>query len=340
MNKYLRKLCAAGLITTLAIGSVGCSAQGQVEALSKEEAATEKAVTEEVSTEEVASGHDHNEARKNRPLGFGISNPDNLLKMEKGTIIVRYPEGYEELAEENLDRLNKMVEYYKEELDIDFDFQLWMCDEANWPEGGAPYGMPSCDQQNNAVLVSVKGGCIVEATLPQLENAPQQALDLFEQAGVTPQEGLEVFPLLLGYHEIGHLLMNENGFHNATRWFNEFLASYHGLAYMAEFEPELAAIWEANAYISPYSEGEMPKITDLNALNEGKIEPVTPEGVKNYDWMQKEFMKLCVLINDELGFSFIHSLEESIGDKGLGTQGELDAMAKVTNQWNIWLENL
>lgn len=234
-----------------------------------------------------------------RPLGFGIEHPENLLKIEKGSIVVRYPEGYQDMAEENLNRLNEMVEYYKKELAIDFDFQLWMCNEKNWPEGGVPYGMPSCDQQNNAVLVSVKGGCIVEATLPQLATAPQHALDLFEQAGVSPEEGLEVFPLLLGYHEIGHLLMNENGFHNATRWFNEFLASYHGLAYMARFEPDLAAIWEANAYISPYSEGEYPAVTDLNAMNEGKIEPITPEGVKNYDWMQKEFMKLCVVINDD-----------------------------------------
>lgn len=335
MKKHIKKIFIFGLIAVFSFGTVGCATKSPETEVKKVET-TEALPVDNNSKEQTASKSQHGK----RPLGFGIEDPENLLKIEKDSVIVRYPQGYEAMAEENLDRLSKMVEYYKDELGVDFDFQLWLCDEANWPDGGAPYGMPSCDPQNNAVLVSVKGGCIVDATLPQLENMPEYAQELFEKAGVTPEEGVEIFPLLLGYHEIGHLLMNENGFDNATRWFNEFLASYHGLVYMAQFEPELAAIWEANAYISPYSEGENPEITDLESMNAGKIEPVTDEGVKNYDWMQKEFIKLCVAINDELGMSFIHSVKDSIGSKNLGTQGELDAMGQVTQQWAKWQESM
>lgn len=54
----------------------------------------------------------------------------------------------------------------------------------------------------------------------------------------------------------------------------------------------------------------------------------------------KEFIKLCVAINDELGVEFIHSVKESIGAKNLGTQGELDAMGQVTQQWVKWQESI
>lgn len=292
MRKHIILFFIVGLVAVISFGGVGCtkqSAETGGEKVESSEALSVEVVVDNTAKKQTENKSQHASKQGKRPLGFGIENPDNLLKIENGSVIVRYPQGYKAMAEENLDRLGKMVEYYKAELGVDFDFQLWLCDEANWPDGGAPYGMPSCDPQNNAVIVSVKGGCIVDATIPQLKNIPTHAQELFDRAGVTPEEGVEIFPLLLGYHEIGHLLMNENGFNDATRWFNEFLASYHGLAYMAKFEPELAAIWEANAYISPYSEGEKPTFTDLESMNAGKIEPVTDEGVKNYDWMQRVY---------------------------------------------------
>ena len=322
----MKNIFAALCVLLILLPALGCtSKKGRLKATG-------------LDTEAAGDGTGSGLPLKDRGALFGIKNISTLAEITREGVTVKYSDGYSQTAEENLSRLLSMADYFKKELNIDFDFTLYLLDREDWPSAGAPYGMPACRPDANAVLVPVSGGgCIVDACLPQLESAPDIVFELFKKAGVSPEEGVDFFPLLIGYHEIGHLIEKEMGITNISRWFNEFFASYLALVYMSEFQAELADIWKANAYISPYSGEEFPPIVDLKALNLGKVEPHSPESIKNYDWFQKEFMKLCLEINEEAGIEFVHKVKISIGSRALGTEGELAVIREVSSSFDEWI---
>lgn len=261
-----------------------------------------------------------------------------IERIENNGVTVCYSKGFKEVAIENLERLNKMVDFYKATIDIeDFKFTFALLAKEDYPDHAKEiYGMPFCSPEQNIVVVpATDDGCIVQATLPQLRYVDQDTLDLFEAGGVTPEQGVKMYPLLIGYHEFGHIITESFGL-KLSQPINEFTATYFAITFLDKFEPEIASIYEANINVSPYKPGEKPKYTDIDSFSLGKVNP--DDSVANYDWFQKEFNKIAFEISETLGLDYIIKFKEKLGTDRLSTREELKLISEITPAFENWMK--
>lgn len=262
----------------------------------------------------ISKKEDVNVIVKNRSHGDKMLS--SLEKLEQDGITVIFSDGYKEKALANHNRLLGMQGFYGKRYDTKVKLELAILDKNNWENGDEgvdrdglpPYGIPHVDHNKDDYTIYIpasEDGFLVKYSMQYKDILTEDIKAAFKDAGYTYENGVKLFPDLIGLHEVGHTFVDKLGLKDLQPWFNEYLATYFAYSYLVETDESLAKLWAINGEVA-YLDGSKPNyntLTDFNKL-------ISEVGASEYDWYQKEFAKQAKLVYDQKGISFIDDVIE------------------------------
>lgn len=280
--------------------------------------------------------------KKNRSHGDELL--ASLNNISRNGITVIFSDGFKETGLQEHDRLLGMKEFYASKYKTDIQLELAIIDRSDWEKGGPdsegapPYGIPHVDHNDQDYTIYVPAtddGALVGFAMQYADQVNEKILSNFAEAGYTYEEGIKLFPKLIGLHEVGHTFVDALGMKDLEFWFNEFMATYFTYAYLAESDPSLAKLWVSNGDVA-YLDGRAPNyssLADLNKLGTGV-------GVEEYDWYQKEFAKLAKSVYDQKGIAFIDDVIKMYNSPDFDKTKTMDSLEKIVPIFKSWEKNL
>jgi len=211
------------------------------------------------------------------------------------------------------DLLGGEITYYVQVFHVPFrPITLAVLDPQQWPivAGKEPYGMPSVDGTKPTVFVMpVSWDEVTWMVIPKREEVPQamlrKALENGRKWEQVKFEGCDG----IGTHEIGHSIVRQLGIEPQTKWFNEFLASYAGYAYLQAKAPAQALsneiFWTVGLDKSPYP---FTKLDDF----ESKDDQLQQEYPGNYGWYQLALDQRVIEIYSQRGVEYVEEVRKKV----------------------------
>lgn len=258
-----------------------------------------------------------------------------------GTMMVYYSPGQKHRAEFLQHLLSGEMDFYAEKFNVHFlPVTLAVLNPEQWkkvvifaygfPSMSAPpsiFTMPS-DWNKSKVVPFPHKSDVDTATLKRVR-AEGHAWKEFQYEG---GDGI-------GTHEIGHSIILQLGIAPQTHWFNEFLASYVGYAYLSAKAPRQVlgneVFWKAGYLNSPHLH------TNLNYMETDYVALTTKEQI-NYAWYQFALDQRLLEVYRRQGLSFLFKVRESFPASGpkLNTGQVLDKLEAIQPGWKAWSENI
>jgi hypothetical protein len=241
--------------------------------------------------------------------------------------------------------LGSEIAYYADQFHVSFGpVALAVLDAPQWPTvaGDEPFGMPSVDGTNPAVVVMpVSWDEVTWMVVPKRKEVPpamlRKALASGKRWDQVKFEGCDG----IGTHEIGHFIIRQLGIDPQTHWFNEFLASYVGYAYLKAKDPGQALsneiFWTVGLNKSPHP---FTKLDDF----ETKYDELQQKYPGNYGWYQLAFDQRVIEVYRKLGMDYLREVRKEFptGTPTLNNSQILDKLERISPGWNAWalrLEN-
>lgn len=268
----------------------------------------------------------------------------SLENISKDGIIVIYSEGHKELALNEHNRLLGMKEFYFNKYKTDVSLELALLNRTDWDkgsefsDGGPPYGIPHVDHNKHDYTIYVPAtddGALVGFSMQYADQVTDEILNNFSKAGYSYEEGVKLFPKLIGLHEVGHTFVDALGMKDLEFWFNEFMATYFTYAYLAETDESLAKLWVSNGDVA-FLDGRVPKYTSLKDLNELG----TDVGVEEYDWYQKEMAQLAKNVYESKGIEFIDDVIKMYNSPDYTSSNTIERLEGITPVFKSWEKEL
>jgi hypothetical protein len=201
--------------------------------------------------------------------------------------------------------------------------------------GEDPYGMPSVGESNPYVFVMPASWAQVTwMPFPKRAAVPpailRQALANGRTWNEVKFEGCDG----IGTHEIGHAIVDQLGIDSQTHWFNEFLASYVGYAYLKAKHPREALsseIFWTQGLDAPHP---FTKLDDF----ESRYDEIEQKYPANYGWYQLALDQRVIEIYRRGGVQFLHSVRSAFPKHGpkLNTTQVLDKLEALSPGWKSW----
>lgn len=215
-------------------------------------------------------------------------------------------------------------------------------DRKQWPKvaSPSPYGMPSVDGTSPAVFVMPASWDGVEwMVVPRRSEVPapllRRALATGKKWDQVKFEGCDG----IGTHEIGHSIIRQLGIEPQTKWFNEFLASYAGYAYLKAVDPGQALsneiFWIVGLRKSPH------KFTRLDDF-EARYDELQEKYPANYGWYQLALDQRVMEVYKQQRLGFLHQIQMQFRqrDSTLSSTEVLDKLEAISPGWKAWSARL
>jgi hypothetical protein len=241
------------------------------------------------------------------------------------------------------DLLGGEIAYYAQVFQVPLTpITLAVLNPQQWPTvaGREPYGMPSVDGTRPAVFVMpVSWDPVTWMVVPKREEVPptmlRKALANGKKWGQVKFEGCDG----IGAHEIGHSIVRQLGIEPQTKWFNEFLASYVGYAYLKAKAPAQALsneiFWTAGLAESPHP---FTKLDDF----ESKYDQLQQEYPGNYGWYQLALDQRVIEIYAQNGVEYLREVRKAFpaGAAKLDTAQLISKLESISPGWTAWAAHL
>jgi hypothetical protein len=211
-----------------------------------------------------------------------------------------------------------------------------------WPTvaGEEPYGMPSVDGTSPPVFVMpISWDEVSWMVIPKRKEVPpamlRRALANGRKWDQVKFEGCDG----IGTHEIGHSIIRQLGIDPQTKWFNEFLASYVGYAYLKAKAPAQALsneiFWTVEIDSSPHP---FKKLDDF----ENKYEQLQQQYPGNYGWYQLALDQRVIEIYAQRGVEYLRAVKEGFptGAPSLDSAQLMDKLERISPGWKAWAAQL
>lgn len=231
------------------------------------------------------------------------------------------------------------IAYYSDQFHVALSpVTMAVLDAEQWAKvaGKSPYGMPSVDGTNPPVFImpaSWKG--VKWMIVPRREEVPlamlRKALATGKKWSQIKFEGCDG----IGTHEIGHSIIRQLGIDPQTKWFDEFLASYAGYAYLEATEPAQALsneiFWTVGLKNSPHP---FTKLDDFE-LRYNELQRKYPA---NYGWYQLAFDQRVINIYQQMGLGFLRQVQLQFPSGGplLNNAQVIDKLDAISSGWKAW----
>jgi hypothetical protein len=200
--------------------------------------------------------------------------------------------------------------------------------------------MPSVDGTLPAVFVMpVSWDEVTWMAVPKREQVPPAMLSKALANGRTWKqikfEGCDG----IGTHEIGHSIIRQLGIDPPTRWFDEFLASYVGYAYLKANAPAQALsneiFWTVGLNNSPHP---FTRLDDF----EGRYDQLQQEYPGNYGWYQLALDQRVIEIYAQSGVEYLREIRKQFpaGARALDSPQLLNELERISPGWKAWAAHL
>ena len=272
-----------------------------------------------------------------------LTNAEKLhnLKLDSTNVgeVVYYSTGYSERAELISKQINNARLFYLDSLNIDVRIKIALLDKIDYSSMtlDLPYGLPFV---NNGLIfqpADMSIGAVRDMYAPFASTASDKIISNLNNAGFEYEDALNFMVDLIALHEIGHTQVYSYELDAKQAWFNEFMASYFGYAYMKNKEPKMAVVWD-NIMQAGF-EGYDPKHRTLNELNELYI----GVGVGDYVWFQNAFQERIKEVYAKRGLDFIRLAKEKLSDPAFEPKTSfelLEALEEIEPGFIKWAETL
>jgi len=235
------------------------------------------------------------------------------------------------------------IAYYEELFQVSFGpVAMAVLNAKQWPmvAGEEPYGMPSVDGTRPAVVVMpVSWNEVTWMAVPRREDVPpamlRKALANGRKWDQVKFEGCDG----IGTHEVGHFIIRRLGITPPTRWFNEFLASYTGYAYLKAKASAQALsneiFWTAGLDHAPH------RFTSLDDF-EIKYDELQQNYPANYGWYQLALDQRVIEIYAQRGVDYLRLVRKEFppGAPALDSAQLLNKLENLSPGWKSWAAQL
>lgn len=234
------------------------------------------------------------------------------LSLDSTTLgeVVYYSKNYLGRAEKVSELIKRANIFYFDSLGINAEVEIALLDtvDYNIVSPNVPYGLPFVNRGLIFLPADTSIGAVKGMYSPFAETASEKIILNLEDAGYEYNEALNQMVDLIGLHELGHVLNDLYGIDSRQAWFDEFMASYFGYAYMQTQDTTLGIIWDniTNAGFEEYNPN-YKSLDDFNKLYIGV-------GVGNYCWFQNAFQERIRIVYSERGLEFIRLVKEKLSD--------------------------
>jgi hypothetical protein len=217
-------------------------------------------------------------------------------------ITVYYPAGLEARALADRARVQAALRFYADSLGVTPELTLGVLDRRTWESLGVPqpYGIPGVDGVPAVAYVpATDDGLAAMDALSIAARVGDSARVLLAAAGTDWPRAARSHVALVGLHELGHVLVSASGIRTRSRWFNEWLATYAGYAFMRAERPAEALIWEG--VLQGFRDAVQPEhrtLDDFERLYFGV-------GALNYVWYQARFQAQVQAVHAVHGVDFL-----------------------------------
>lgn len=263
----------------------------------------------------------------------------NILKVAAtlpkidGKVPVYYPEGFGKTAISLQALLQKAIEYYDEKLGVNIPVTLvlFTAEEdrklsilSNQPRSYNHF-LPFVNTGSpNVMCLPVGRG----SALDSLIQAVSKKSPALKKLKLSSNEISDRFIALVGFHELGHIYMNELEINQPFGWYGEMMANYIAYAFLKETSSADAKLWELmnEAFVTYLKPG--------NSLLLGEM---GRSGVESYVWMQGNLTLKADEVYQSQGLHFLQQLQRLTNVKlfndHLSMLLALDQIAPGFKQW-------
>lgn len=215
-------------------------------------------------------------------------------------------------------------------------------DAHDWPSvaGDDPFGMPSVSAAKPYVFVMpADWNQVTWMSFPRREDLPPGVVLKLAQNGKTWNQVEFEGGDGIGTHEIGHTIVHELGIDAQKHWFNEFLASYVGYAYLRARHPHHALSSEVfwNCQLGHTSH----PFTSLNDFETRYLE-LQQKYPGNYGWYQVALDQRVMEVYRRSGIDYLRQIRSRFpkGGRKLSTAQMLKILEAMSPGWIAWSRHL
>ena len=253
--------------------------------------------------------------------------------------LVYYSKGYSERGVLISKQIENARLFYLDSLSIDVQIKIALLDTTDYNSisEGTPYGMPFV---NNGLIfhpADTSIGAVKSMYAPFANTASQEIISNLKNVGFEYKDALNFMVDLIGLHELGHTQIYSYGLDTKQKWFNEFMASYFGYAYMQVEEPNMAIIWDNIMHAG--FKGYVPNHQTLDEFNELYF----GVGVGDYVWYQNAFQERIREVYSKKGLDFIRLVKEKLSDSSFQPKTAielLESLEEIEPGFIKWAESL
>lgn len=272
-----------------------------------------------------------------------LTNAEKLhnLKLDSTNVgeLVYYSKGYSERGELISKQIENAKLFYLDSLNIDVQIKIALLDTTDYNSisTGVPYGLPFV---NNGLIfqpADTSIGAVKSMYAPFENSVSQEIISNLKNVGFEYKDALNFMVDLIALHELGHTQVYSYELDTKQAWFNEFMASYFGYAYMKIKEPKMAVIWD-NIMQAGF-ESYVPNHQTLNEFNELYF----GVGVDDYVWFQNAFQERIKEVYSKRGLDFIRLAKEKLSDSAFQPKTSLElleALEEIEPGFIKWAETL
>jgi hypothetical protein len=253
-----------------------------------------------------------------------------------GAVRTYYADGSREMAMDLQEMLTEGLRFYETELGVRRAVELALLGPAEWrainprSPSGAPYSgfLPGVTQGDPPILfLPSEGGHGLEDLIRRAWEGEEEVRRL----GI-PLDQLTVrYTVLVGFHELGHVVAREVGAELGSPWADELLATYLAYAFLRVKYPMDAQIWQlvSTAFVR-----------QLDSPRKSLDDIASGVGVEGYVWYQGSLQLRAAEVWEVRGFAFLQDLQV-LRREGLASRSAkelVDALEVRVPGFKAWAE--
>jgi len=243
----------------------------------------------------------------------------------QGDVTTYFSPNYRERATELQTMIDEAMGFFEDSLHLRRDVILVVLSPENWLKlTPLPYGIPFASEEASAIVLAAEDGMVTDVFLSLFPLYPEERIDIIKSAGFSFDDAVRKKVELIGFHELGHLLVRPYGIATSSPWLNEFLATYFSYSFMRTKYPHLADMYMAFAV---FPSSYQPGYTSLDEFDKY----YTGVGFENYGWYQGIFAEKIAEVFAHRGLGFLADVRDAFPEGSENLSG-----AEVLNR----LENI
>lgn len=215
-----------------------------------------------------------------------------------------YSRGAETKAANMAKQVDKVISFYREQIQFTPDVTLLILSPADWPKYSRDvvYGMPHYTGKQ-VLIVASENNDFWKSFIPPVESLPEQLAGMIRKTYVDAkgQISMEPFFDLLAIHELGHAYHMQDSLLMQRKWMSELFVNFFLHNYIAQMEPQrLPALT-----VFPNMVLSGTKKTDLAYSSlpdlEKYYDEIAQRHPRNYGWYQSRWHVSAGTIYDRGG---------------------------------------